>query len=630
MPLFVWAQVVMSFMIVFAMPPLMLVSVELMLDRLVGTHFFNPAAGGDALLWQHLFWIFGHPDVYIILIPALGVVSMIVPAAARRPIAGYLAIATSTVAIGFLSFGLWVHHMYATGVPLLGMNFFAAVGMMITIPNAVQIFAWIATIWRGRLRVTTPFLWVVGFLVVFILGGITGIMVASPPFDWQAHDTYFVVAHFHYVLVGGAVFPLLGAVEFWFPKASGRLLGERAGRASFWLTFVGFNVAFLPMHLTGLLGMPRRVYTYLPGLGWDGLNLVSTLGAFGMALGIGVFAVNVLASLRRGRRAGPDPWGAGTLEWATSSPPPPYNFSAIPVVRDRNPLWTGGDAGAPATVEGLALGLEPGARRREVVVTTVLDAAPDHLAYLPGPSAWPFWAATGAAVAFLGSMVHFALVGAGAAIAFVSLVGWLWPRAEVVPPPRHGPLPRVVPGHGETVWWGMLLLITIEVTVFASLVFTYFYLRAGAPRWPLGDIAAPPLLLPTVNTAVLLASLVPVAWADRAIRRGDRRAVLVGKPIGQALLVAFLAIKAVEYGGYDYTWATNAYGSVVWTITGFHVAHVIVALLKSAVVTVLAARGYFTEERFLGVQANALYWYFVALVWIPLYATLYLTPRLLG
>jgi cytochrome c oxidase subunit I+III len=434
LPLFVWSQLVMSFMVVFAMPPLMVVSVQLMLDRVIGTHFFNPAAGGDPLLWQHLFWIFGHPDVYIILVPALGIVSAIVPVAARRPLAGYTLVAASVVAVGFLSFGLWVHHMYATGLPLLGLNFFAMVGMMITIPNAVQIFAWIVTIWRGRLVITTAALYVIGFIVLLIAGGITGIMVASPPFDWQVHDTYFVVAHFHYVLIGGTVFPVFAALHFWFPKVTGRLLGERLGRWNFWVTFVGFNLTFLPMHLTGLRGMPRRVYTFVPGLGLDWLNLVATVGAWVMGLGVLLFVLNVYLSLILGRRAGDDPWGGGTLEWATASPPPPYNFAAIPIVRSRDPLWEQTHLGLADDAPGTSyLTVDPARPRREILVTTVLDAAPDHVALLPGPSLWPFWAAFGTGLAFIGSMVHLLLVPLGAAIAFLAFVVWLWPPREAMP-----------------------------------------------------------------------------------------------------------------------------------------------------------------------------------------------------
>ena len=263
-PLFVWSMLVTSFVIIFAMPAVMIASTFLILDRLVGTHIFNPAEGGDVLLFQHLFWFFGHPEVYIIFLPATGMVSTIIVAFARRPVFGYLALVLSLIAVGFLSFGLWVHHMFATGLPKLGASFFTASSMMIAIPNGLQVFCWLATLWGGRPIMRAPLLFVLGFFFIFVAGGLTGVMLASVPLDQQVHDTYFVVAHFHYVLIGGAVFPLLGAAYFWFPKITGRMMSERLGRWHFWLAFLGFNAAFFPMHIVGLWGMPRRIYTY-PG-----------------------------------------------------------------------------------------------------------------------------------------------------------------------------------------------------------------------------------------------------------------------------------------------------------------------------------------------------------------------------
>jgi len=422
MPLYVWSMLVQSFMVLFAMPWVASASMFLAMDRLVGTHFFNPAEGGDALLWQHLFWFFGHPEVYIIFVPALGFVSSIVATFTRRPVFGYPAMVLSMVATGFLAFGLWVHHMFVTGIPQLGASFFTAASMMIAIPSGVQIFCWIATIWSGRPRFTVPFLFVLGFVALFLIGGFTGVMIASVPFDTQVHDTFFIVAHFHYVLIGGAVFPLFGAFYYWFPKVTGRMLDERLGRWNFWLFFIGMNVTFFPMHELGLLGMPRRVYTYLPETGWGGLNLLASIGAVTIAVSVLVFLVNVARSLRGGEAAGANPWGAETLEWAATSPPRPYNFAFIPVVEGREPMWQH-PAELPA-VEGLRTDV------REVLVTTLLDAEPDSRHRHPEPTIWPLIAAIATAVLFI--TLIFTPWGAviGTVLLFFAFIGWAWPRGE--------------------------------------------------------------------------------------------------------------------------------------------------------------------------------------------------------
>jgi cytochrome c oxidase subunit I+III len=424
-PLFVWSQLIMAIMIIFAMPPLILASVMLGLDRMIGAHFFNVAAGGDPVLWQHLFWIFGHPEVYIILIPALGIVSSVVIIFSRRPMIGYIPVVASLVAIGFLSFGLWVHHMFTVGLPIMGLNFFAAASMMIAIPSGVQIFCWMATVWKGRPVLAAPMLYVLGFIFIFVAGGLTGVMVASVPFDWQVHDSHFVVAHFHYVLIGGVVFPLLAGFHLWYPKVTGYMLSERLSRWAFWLLFVSFNVTFFPLHELGFRGMPRRVYTYLPDLGWDQLNLLATAGSFVLGLGFVVFAANLFWSAIRGRRAEADPWGGDTLEWATSSPPPSYNFDQVPIVRGRYPLWE--PAGIAADdIEGTAL-YDPEHPRRETLGTTILDAEPQFRRYLPGPSLWPLALALALALATIGSMIDLVLVSVGAVLAVVAMVGWLRP-----------------------------------------------------------------------------------------------------------------------------------------------------------------------------------------------------------
>ncbi|HEV3469482.1 MAG TPA: cytochrome c oxidase subunit I [Pyrinomonadaceae bacterium] len=419
-PVYVWSILVMSFMVFFAMPTVALGSACLIMDRLIGTHFFNPAEGGDPILWQHLFWFFGHPEVYIIFIPATGFVSAIIPTFVRRPVFGYAALVLSLVSTGFIGFGLWVHHMFAAGLPRMGASFFTAATMMIVIPSGVQIFCWIATIWGGRPVFKTPFLFVLGFFFTFVLGGMTGVMQASVPLDLQVHDTYFVVAHFHYVLIGGSVFPLFGAFYYWLPKITGRMLSEALGKLNFWLMFVGFNLTFFPMHLLGLVGMPRRVYTYQPGLGWAGMNLAATAGGVLLTLGVVVFIFNFFRSLRRGAEAGDNPWGASTLEWATTSPPPSYNFLHIPTVADRDTLWKQGPD--QPVVVGLRLDV------RQVLVTKMLDAEPEHKEEFPTPTPWPLFAALATTAMFIASVFTPWAVPVGMIPVAAALVGWFWPR----------------------------------------------------------------------------------------------------------------------------------------------------------------------------------------------------------
>jgi cytochrome c oxidase subunit I+III len=428
-PVYVWSVLVMAFMVFFAMPTVALGSMCLVTDRLVGTHFFNPAEGGDPILWQHLFWFFGHPEVYIIFLPATGFVSAILPTFVRRPVFGYTALVLSLVSTGFIGFGLWVHHMFAAGLPKLGQSFFTAASMMIVIPNGVQIFCWLATLWGGRPVFKTPLLFVLGFFFVFVFGGLSGVMLASVPLDLQVHDTFFVVAHFHYVLIGGAVFPLFGAFYYWAPKFTGRMLGERLGRWNFWLMFVGFNLTFFPMHQLGLQGMPRRVYTYLPGTGWADLNLIASAGGVLLTVSVLVFIVNFFLSRRSGEVAGDNPWGASTLEWATTSPPPVYNFLYVPSVAGRDTLWT-----QPAD-QPVVVGLRSDAR--QVLVTKMLDAEPDYKDEFPEPSVWPLLTALATTGLFIGSIFTPWAVVIGSAPLFVALVGWFWPKkrqAEERPP----------------------------------------------------------------------------------------------------------------------------------------------------------------------------------------------------
>ena len=424
-PLFAWAMFVVSLMILFAMPAIMVSSTCLIMDRLVSTHFFNYAEGGDPILWQHLFWFFGHPEVYIIFLPGVGMISPIITTFARRPVHGYIVMVLSQIATAFIGFGVWVHHMFATGLPQLGQSFFSASSMMIVVPTALQLFCWMATLWTGRLHFKPPLLYILGFFFIFVIGGLTGVMMASVAVDLQIHDTFFIVAHFHYVLIGGAVFPLLGGLYYWFPKMFGRMLDDGVGTVSFWILFVGFNMTFFPMHILGLMGMPRRVYTYPSELGWGGLNMLATVGAGLIAVSLLMYLINILVSVRAGRVAGANPWGASTLEWATTSPPPPYNFVPGPTVSGHEPLWAA-DPQQPVVI-GLA------ADTREVLITHVLDAEPDHIDEFPRNSIWPLWAAIALTGLFIASIFTPWAVVYGAIPVFVTLVGWFWP-AKGLPP----------------------------------------------------------------------------------------------------------------------------------------------------------------------------------------------------
>jgi len=438
LPILIWGTLTASVANLIVVPAVSLAFFLLWMDRQFGTGFFQPALGGQPLLWQHLFWLFGHPWVYAIVLPAMGMVSDGLPVFCRRPLAGYSLVALSTVATMILGFGVWVHHMFATGLPALSLSFFSGASIIITVPSAVAVFAWLATIWTGRPVITTAFLFYASMILLFVIGGVSGFMTASVPADWQLTDTYFVVAHIHYVLIGINVFPVIGATYFWFPKMSGRFLDERLGRWNFWAMFLGFNLGFLPMHLTGLLGMPRRIWTYSDGMGWDGLNLITTIGSFLFAAGVLIFFVNVAKSLRSGAPANDNPWDAPTLEWSIPSPPPPYNFAVIPTIASRHPLWENRlqESRARSTLDR-GMTLDHG---KETLTTTPMDAEPERIVEMPEGSYAPLLLTAGLATLFAGlALKAWPIAGASGLLVFAALLFWLWPRRQLLErAPAHG------------------------------------------------------------------------------------------------------------------------------------------------------------------------------------------------
>jgi cytochrome c oxidase subunit I+III len=597
MPIFAWTMLIFAGMIIFAFPAVILATMLLELERAFGWPFFVAAKGGDPLLWQHLFWFFGHPEVYIIFLPAAGLVSMIVPTMARTPLVGYRLIVVALIATGFFSFGLWVHHMFTTGIPALSLAFFSAASMAVALPSGIQVLAWIATIAAspGRFRIATPSLFVLGFLFIFTLGGLTGVMVAIVPFDWQVHDTYFIVAHFHYVLVGGMVFPLLATFYYWTPMVSSNMLSERLGHLVFWLMFIGFNVAFLPMHLTGLLGMPRRVWTYPGAMGWDTLNMVSTIGAFVLAAGVLLFVVDVVLRFRPGKRRAHNPWQAGTLEWLPSDV---YSTRSIPHVRSREPLWDRPELAAEVEEGRHYL---PGAPTggRETIVTTAIDAEPQYLIQLPGPSWTHVFAAVFTAGFFLlltvKAVVPAAIFGA---LAVLSCCIWAW---SLDPGPGKGAvdigggrrLPVYVTGPSSHSWWAMIVLMLVAGSLYLAYVFSYLYLWAVAPEvWAPAHAPGPPeSTWPLLSAVFLLAGIVAFAIAGRTLpaeaSRNTWTPLLLSA--GAICLIAGVGVEILSHWRTGLRPADSSYAAMVY-MAGLLTAQVAAA---AAVMTLFTLARYF-------------------------------------
>ena len=542
LPLFGWAMLVFAGMIIVGFPAIILGTILLELERAFHWPFFVASKGGDPLLWQHLFWFFGHPEVYIIFIPAAGMMSMIVPTIARARLVGYRLVVAALVATGFISFGLWVHHMFTTGLPPISTGFFSAASMAVSIPAGIQVFAWIATIMIGkRAQWNVPTLFTIGFLIIFTMGGLTGVMVAMVPFDWQAHDTYFVVAHLHYVLIGGMVFPLFAAVYYWVPMVSKFALSERLGKWVFWLMFTGMHLTFLPMHWTGFEGMPRRVYTYLPNMGFDGLNLVSTIGAFTLAAGVALFVFDMVRKFRMSNEGN----AGNVLEWLPNGS---YAARSIPIVKSREPLWDNPELSDEVEQGRWFLPNAP-THRRETIVTSPLKGIPQYIVVIPGPSWWHVVAAVFTAALFLCLTVKLVLPAAVfGVIAIGAMLRWVW---ELDKGPDHEPvevggglkLPVYMLGSKSHAIWAVWVLIVVIGMIFSCMVFSYLYLWSIQPEgWPPPGTELPGLLHTGGALLLLAGSAGLLALADRMLTGGRGRGAVIAPLLGGVLLlVAALA-----------------------------------------------------------------------------------------
>ncbi|MGQ4582602.1 cytochrome c oxidase subunit I [Lysobacter sp. F60174L2] len=628
MPLYAWYILVVGAMILFAFPPLIAGDLMFEAQRLLDWPFFDPARGGDPLLWQHLFWIFGHPEVYIIFLPAIALVAMIVPTFARRPIVGYSWIVLAAVGTGFLSFGLWVHHMFTTGLPNISLAFFSAASQAVALPTGVQIFALLATVLAGRVVRSVPMLFVLGALVIFVLGGLTGVMIALAPFDFQAHDTYFIVAHLHYVLIGGMVFPVVAGTYYFYPLVVGKQLSERLGRVAFWLMFAGFNVAFLPMHVSGLGGMPRRVFTYRGGQGFDLLNMISTVGAFVLAAGFAVLLFDALRTAFRGAHSNRDPWRAGTLEWLSHMPSRPWGLRSIPVVHSRYPLWD--QPGLMRDVdEGRFYLADAPEGRRETLITSPVDAMPEQCLRVPGPTFVTFWAAVFTGGAFIFPVFsQYVAAGISAVLALVTILVWLWTgTAEVPEKPAKDVgldlrLPLYASGQASVGWWAMFITMIGDMTAFASLVFGYFFFWTVHEDFPADPSAGPGLLWPVLALVLAIA-----AWVATVLARGlNRRVSGVGFHLAAAgAVVLALAAGAALLAG---PWLTgmdptaHAYQATVWLLVGWTTVHIAAGVVMQLYCIARRAAGRMTAEHDIDIHNVTLYWHFVAITVLVTVATI--------
>jgi cytochrome c oxidase subunit I+III len=597
MPIFAWYALVTSLMILTGFPPLILGSLLLELERAFGMPFFQVAHGGDSLLWQHLFWLFGHPEVYIIFLPAAGVISTILPVMARTTLLGYGWVVVAAISLGVLSFGIWVHHMFATGIPHMALAFFSAASTLVAVPTGIQVFAWLGTLWKGRPQMRLPMLWIVGFFATFVIGGLTGVMVAVVPFDWQVHDTAFVTAHLHYVLVGGFVFPMLAALYYWLPHVTGRKRFFKLGETAFWLVFTGFHGTFLLMHWVGLLGQRRRIDTYDAGSGWEVINLISSVFSFVMAIGFALILIDIIANTVTRSRGPRNPWGARSLEWAMPIPPPPYNFASLPEVATRDPL---SDDLAPSLARGDGYLGTPREGLRETLTVDTATGQPNGIVVFPRNTALPIVMAFVTGGIFLGMLikVYWLVPLAGAGVVVLAL-RWVWSlgfrsdrglqdagRGLMLPFASETPDP---PG-----WWGSVFLLIANATFFGSLLFGYAFLWTVAPNWPPPEWAvADPRWLGLALGGAVVAPL-GIRGAVALLRRSTTPLPgLLATLIGLALLGG--AVGTIPFTLSDPS--RHAYDATLWVLAGYALFHTALAALMTAFLIARSAAGFLSERR---------------------------------
>ncbi|MEX3314956.1 cytochrome c oxidase subunit I [Sulfitobacter sp. PS-8MA] len=630
MPLYAWYVLVVGGMILFAFPPLIAGDFLFELERSFDWPFFDPSRGGDPILWQHLFWIFGHPEVYIIFLPSIAVAAMIVPTVAQRPIVGYSWIVLSAVGTGFLSFGLWVHHMFTTGLPQISLGFFSAASEAVVIPTGIQIFAFVATLMVGRVKLTLPMLWIAGALAIFVAGGLTGVMLAIVPFNWQVHDTYFVVAHLHYTLFGGMVFPLIAGVYYFYPFFAKKLLSARLGRWAFWLTFTGFNITFLPMHLTGLMGMPRRVFTYPESSGWGGLNLISTLGAFIVAAGFAVFLFDLLRPKKAQGEIARNPWGAGTLEFSHDIPEEAWGARSVPYVTSRYPLWDQPKLLARMDAGRYYLPDAPN-HQRETIVTSVIDAKPVHVQPVTGPAWITILAAIFTGGAFIFPTFHLytpAIICA--AFAIVCIIYWLWtstarpPKDELREAGLGLRLPTYASGPQSVGWWGMWITMLGDATAFASVVFGFFFYWTARPDFPPDGAAHPVGVWVALAAAAGLTAWALTVAAREANARGQvawARLALLLAPLAAcaAGVAAWAAVRALDP-------TSHVYPAILWALMVWLVVHLGAGVVMQGYCLAGSLFGKVTPRHDADLRNVTLYWHFMAVKALVTTAVLGLAP----